>query len=223
MDAGASIPPPARTDAAAGTHAARPRGSCARHPSSIRRHPSASSAPGRSCRPAAVRRSGGRCCRDGFVPERRAFAARRQVAARAFARIAEPHRHQGHAAGIVEHRSGLRPVQARRRSPLGSSNGTPLACTREPGACPMIRMRDVALNCTTGRGPAARSRRAARAGGDLVAQALHGIGGEAGGRPGGAGGGWGRHSHSAKFRGMRILLVDAPALSPAARMKGSDA
>jgi len=32
----------------------------------------------------------------------------------------------------------------------------PEACTLEPGAWPMIRMREVALNRTMGRGPAAR-------------------------------------------------------------------
>src|ERR1700744_4197111 len=52
---------------------------------------------------------------------------------------------------------GSRPVPARSRSPLSSAHGVPLAWTFAPGAWPMIRIRDVPLNWTIGRGPAARN------------------------------------------------------------------
>jgi uracil-DNA glycosylase len=42
--------------------------------------------------------------------------------------------------------------QARRRSPEASSHGTPLSCTRRPGAWPAIKMRALGCTHTTGRG-----------------------------------------------------------------------
>jgi hypothetical protein len=47
-------------------------------------------------------------------------------------------------------------IHSRSLSPLSSCQGTPLAWTFVPGACPMIRMFEVALNCVIGRGPRGR-------------------------------------------------------------------
>ena len=43
-------------------------------------------------------------------------------------------------------------IQPRSRSPEGSSNGSPLAWTRMPGACPQMQIRAVAESRMTGRG-----------------------------------------------------------------------
>ena len=94
---------------------------------------------------------------DAVVPQRRAFAAGRQVAALALAGIAEAHRHQRDLRRIVE--SPRRRARSRR---AGGRRCRPATARRsdgpcEPGAWPMMTRREVGLNCTTGRGPAGRT------------------------------------------------------------------
>ena len=65
-----------------------------------------------------------------------------------------------------------RPSQSRSRSPLGSMNGTPLACALLPGAWLAITRREVAEACMIGRGPSGRSAQMA-AGAGLGEQRLN--------------------------------------------------
>src|SRR3954469_25985755 len=66
--------------------------------------------------------------------------------------------------------------QSRSRVPLGSMNGTPLACAIEPGAWLAITRRAVAEACRIGRGPPGRSaqNRHARASASSASTALGG-------------------------------------------------
>ena len=87
-------------------------------------------------------------CQERLSPERGAPGWWRIIAAFGIGpRKAECH--GGHTNTCVRRSS---PSHSRRRSPDGSSNGSPLSCTRRPGAWPQINSRISEVTCTTGRG-----------------------------------------------------------------------